>query len=105
MEGRGSAQSTTVASGRIQLIATTLGDDVPTYDLRLQRAPLLIFLVVVVVVVVVATTPNYLRQASQNLGKYYTTLCQATNQPPWQTPNRSWLPTVWPSSRASRSWV
>ena len=27
-------------------------------------------LVVVVVVVVVATTPNYLRQASQNLGKY-----------------------------------
>jgi hypothetical protein len=26
--------------------------------------------VVVVVVVVVATTPNYLRQASQNLGKY-----------------------------------
>jgi hypothetical protein len=25
---------------------------------------------VVVVVVVVATTPNYLRQASQNLGKY-----------------------------------
>ena len=67
----------------------------PTYDLRLQRAPLLIFLVVVVVVVVVATTPNYLRQASQNLGKYYTTLCQATNQPPWQTPNRSWLPTVW----------
>jgi hypothetical protein len=27
-------------------------------------------LVVVVVVVVVAATPNYLRQASQNLGKY-----------------------------------
>ena len=27
--------------------------------------------VVVVVVVVVATTPNYLRQASQNLGKYF----------------------------------
>jgi hypothetical protein len=26
--------------------------------------------VVVVVVVVVAATPNYLRQASQNLGKY-----------------------------------
>ena len=30
--------------------------------------------VVVVVVVVVATTPNYLRQASQNLGKYHSTL-------------------------------
>jgi hypothetical protein len=30
---------------------------------------------VVVVVVVVAATPNYLRQASQNLGKYlYTSL-------------------------------
>ena len=28
------------------------------------------FCVVVVVVVVVAATPNYLRQASQNLGKY-----------------------------------
>jgi hypothetical protein len=27
--------------------------------------------VVVVVVVVVAATPNYLRQASQNLGKYF----------------------------------
>jgi hypothetical protein len=27
---------------------------------------------VVVVVVVVAATPNYLRQASQNLGKYVT---------------------------------
>ena len=27
-------------------------------------------MVVVVVVVVVAATPNYLRQASQNLGKY-----------------------------------
>ena len=44
-EGRGSAQSTTVASlprsGRIQLIArdasTTLGDDVPTYDLFVYR--------------------------------------------------------------------
>jgi hypothetical protein len=32
------------------------------------RRPLV---VVVVVVVVVATTPNYLRQASQNLGKYF----------------------------------
>ena len=32
------------------------------------RRPLVV--VVVVVVVVVATTPNYLRQASQNLGKY-----------------------------------
>ena len=31
------------------------------------RRPLV---VVVVVVVVVAATPNYLRQASQNLGKY-----------------------------------
>jgi hypothetical protein len=30
--------------------------------------------VVVVVVVVVAATPNYLRQASQNLGKYSYTL-------------------------------
>jgi len=38
LEGRGSAQSTTVASVRIQLIATTLGDDVPTYDLRLRWA-------------------------------------------------------------------
>ena len=33
-------------------------------------APLRENLVVVVVVVVVAATPNYLRQASQNLGKY-----------------------------------
>ena len=31
-------------------------------------------LVVVVVVVVVAATPNYLRQASQNLGKYSLTI-------------------------------
>ena len=30
--------------------------------------------VVVVVVVVVAATPNYLRQASQNLGKYIVTI-------------------------------
>ena len=31
----------------------------------------MVAVVVVVVVVVVATTPNYLRQASQNLGKYW----------------------------------
>ena len=30
----------------------------------------IVMMVVVVVVVVVAPTPNYLRQASQNLGKY-----------------------------------
>jgi hypothetical protein len=33
--------------------------------------------VVVVVVVVVAATPNYLRQASQNLGKYVHRGCVA----------------------------
>jgi hypothetical protein len=35
-----------------------------------QRYASLQVVVVVVVVVVVAVTPNYLRQASQNLGKY-----------------------------------
>ena len=36
-------------------------------------------LVVVVVVVVVAATPNYLRQASQNLGKYINLYETTTN--------------------------
>ena len=37
--------------------------------------------VVVVVVVVVAATPNYLRQASQNLGKYCTSTCHPRRVP------------------------